>query len=125
MEELDRKQEDIRQRAEYLMHQTRIIIRELDNWMPTEEANERMMREIMERNKSIKKGETAREAGAEADRSLSESKCGRRPAGRRSYNVVAGNGNTSGNTNGNTVKSHIRNRWKAMLRKLRAILINN
>jgi len=54
-EDISRKQEDIRLRAENLMYRTRMIIRELDNWMPAEEANERMMREIIERKKSIKK----------------------------------------------------------------------
>jgi hypothetical protein len=49
MEEITKRQADIRQRAEYLIHRNEQLINILDNWMPTDEANANMEREFMER----------------------------------------------------------------------------
>ena len=46
------KQDDIRLRAENLMYYTEALIRQFDDWMPSEVANENMMREIQEREKA-------------------------------------------------------------------------
>ena len=51
MEQINSKQEDICQRAENLIYRNNLIIAELDNWMPSEEANANLMREIIERNR--------------------------------------------------------------------------
>ena len=58
MEQINSKQADICQRAEYLMYRNRMIIDALDNWMPTEEANANLMREIIERNRKTNHGPT-------------------------------------------------------------------
>ena len=58
MEQINSKQADICQRAEYLMYRNRMIIDALDNWMPTEEANANLMHEIIERNRKAHHGQS-------------------------------------------------------------------
>ena len=49
MEDIEKRQADIRQRAEYLIQRNDKIIAILDNWIPSEEANAKMEREIIVR----------------------------------------------------------------------------
>jgi len=49
MEDLEKRQADIRQRAEYLIQRNDKIIAILDNWIPSEQANANMEREIIVR----------------------------------------------------------------------------
>ena len=56
MEKINSKQEDIRRRAENLIHRNEQLIAILDNWMPSEQANANMEREIMERNRKSHNG---------------------------------------------------------------------
>ena len=70
MEQINSLQEDICRRAEILMYRNKLIIAELDNWMPSEEANANLMREIIERNRKSQrlqappgKGEVRNKAG--------------------------------------------------------------
>ena len=53
MEDTASKQEEIRQRAERLIYSTEQLIDILDNWMPSEQANANMEREIMERYRRL------------------------------------------------------------------------
>ena len=54
MEDLEKRQEDILQRAAYLQQRTTQLIAELDNWMPCEQANANLEREIIERRRERK-----------------------------------------------------------------------
>ena len=58
MEDLEKIQADIRQRAEYLIQRNDKIIAILDNWIPSEEANANMEREIIERNRREREAAT-------------------------------------------------------------------
>lgn len=49
MKTLKEKQENIRLRAENLMYFTERLIKQCDDWLPAKEANENMVREILER----------------------------------------------------------------------------
>ena len=73
------------------MRRNQMIINELENWMPTEEANANMMREIMERNRKSQQ----QQVGAP---DKSDSRKVRNETGK-------------GKPDGNTARS--RNRWKS------------
>ena len=49
--EKDRK-EDIRQRAERLLHYNNLLIEQCDRWLSEEEGNRNMEKRIMERRKT-------------------------------------------------------------------------
>ena len=59
MEEINIKQEEIRRRAERLIHRNEELINILDNWIPSEEANANMEREFVERRRREREIATA------------------------------------------------------------------